>query len=1107
MARASIPLIAFNRGIIDQIALARVDQKRTLLSAEIMTNWLPKTQGAMVMRPGTKYLGSSLNDTGAIWVEFVAATDDTALLELTPKKMRVWIDGALMGRPKVTTTVAISDTGWTKDNIGGGGEASTPTNIIPIMTGPTTDGVTITASSENIIESAGHNHSAWIVGSDNYSEIWADTGLGGGPIRPSWVNVDFGSVAGGKKVLSYSIRAGWHPDSLDNQSIEWSLLGADYDTGTYATDTGKWALEDYRVAQPSWSISEERDYTLTDTGTADTWRHWRYYVIEVDGDTETHCGKLKLFDTLTGDTGQIEFGSQLTMNAGAIGATARARKRVPVAVPDQGVVHSLDVHVSRGPVKLRVGSQSGDDDLISETNLSTGYHNLAFTPSAYFHITLQTTSQVDRIISSLGIGDSGTVEITTPWASTDLDNIRYDQSADVTFVNCKGVHPYRIERRGTGVSWSVVEYVPYLGPFKAPASDAKLNVSNTHGNTTLTSDIPFFKPGHVGSLFKLEHDGQGGSTLLGFKGAFTAPIEINGISDTGNNTIDSERRILFVVTGTYSGKVEIQRSFDGRDYGFSPIIPDFLGGSGASDTGTTSFTVSDKDDNLTVWYRAQMIEWDDTGSNGAGTALVTATHGGGATSGIVKATGFRSNTVLDVEIISIPSDTGATDVWDIGVWSGVEGYPQSVAIHEGRLSHAGRANIWLSASNDYHNFDDEITGESAPLSRTLGSGPVDNIFYLVSMDALLVGTFGSEIALRSSALSEPITKTNAAAKAFSTLGSANIRAFRHDSEMVMVHRSRQKVYLVAPGFDASSYEPVELTVLVPSLLESGIVSVAVQRQPDSRFHFCLADGTVAILTYEKNEEVLAWSRWVSDSGYVERVMVLPGTSEDNIFYHVRRVINGTTRRFLEQWAPESKTSGDTGLTWLSDCAVSVTDTGRAHSMAANHLIGSSTVVWADDTGQADAGRDMSYDTGGVQKVYVVDTGGDTSLDTGSGGYHHAVIGLPFTSDWKSTKLAYGAEGGSALAQMKRTDRIAFVLKDTHNNAIQFGNDTGNMDPLPRVIDNGDTVDRDKIFKTFDKMSMSFPGLWDEDSRILIRGKSPRPAKILAGIPSVKTNER
>jgi hypothetical protein len=62
-----------------------------------------------------------------------------------------------------------------------------------------------------------------------------------------------------------------------------------------------------------------------------------------------------------------------------------------------------------------------------------------------------------------------------------------------------------------------------------------------------------------------------------------------------------------------------------------------------------------------------------------------------------------------------------------------------------------------------------------------------------------------------------------------------------------------------------------------------VVSIGVQRQPDTRIHCVLGDGTVAILTFEAEEEVMAWSTYETD-GAVEQVIVLPGAGEDNDGY-------------------------------------------------------------------------------------------------------------------------------------------------------------------------------------------------------------------------------
>ena len=124
MPRVNADLIAFNRGLISPQALARVDVDRTRLSAAVMTNWVPKTQGAMRIKPGTKYLGSSDSNNPAAWIEFIASTADTALVEITSGKIRAWASDALITRPSVSTSISNGDfstsTGWTDASTGGG---------------------------------------------------------------------------------------------------------------------------------------------------------------------------------------------------------------------------------------------------------------------------------------------------------------------------------------------------------------------------------------------------------------------------------------------------------------------------------------------------------------------------------------------------------------------------------------------------------------------------------------------------------------------------------------------------------------------------------------------------------------------------------------------------------------------------------------------------------------------------------------------------------------------------------------------------------------------------------------------------------------------------
>lgn len=116
-------LLAFNRGRISPLALARTDFKRTEFSAEEMTNWAPRKLGSAMLRPGLGYTGATKSNNLSVSIPFIAATDDTARIELTDSIMRVWVDDALVTRATVTAAVTNgtfdSDlTGWSDEDGG-----------------------------------------------------------------------------------------------------------------------------------------------------------------------------------------------------------------------------------------------------------------------------------------------------------------------------------------------------------------------------------------------------------------------------------------------------------------------------------------------------------------------------------------------------------------------------------------------------------------------------------------------------------------------------------------------------------------------------------------------------------------------------------------------------------------------------------------------------------------------------------------------------------------------------------------------------------------------------------------------------------------------------
>jgi hypothetical protein len=259
--------------------------------------------------------------------------------------------------------------------------------------------------------------------------------------------------------------------------------------------------------------------------------------------------------------------------------------------------------------------------------------------------------------------------------------------------------------------------------------------------------------------------------------------------------------------------------------------------------------------------------------------------------------------------------------------------------------------------------------------------------------------------------------------------------------------------------------------------------------------------------------VIAWSIFESDTGtfpLVERAMVLPGIEEDAVYYHIRRTINGAHKRYLEKWALESECLGDTGLSYLMDCSVSF-GTGSSQALtfadAAEHLGGESVVAWGDLDSGSTPYVDLSPGIGSLQTRYTLDTGGDLTLSGLTDGVSQGVLGLPYKATWKSSKLAYAAELGSALSQSKRVPQAGLLLYKTHQSGVQYGaRDTGNLDKLPSIIE-GKIIDQDTIHQALDNIAVPIPATYESDPRLILRASSPRPCTILAVVPTVVTSEK
>jgi hypothetical protein len=113
------------------------------------------------------------------------------------------------------------------------------------------------------------------------------------------------------------------------------------------------------------------------------------------------------------------------------------------------------------------------------------------------------------------------------------------------------------------------------------------------------------------------------------------------------------------------------------------------------------------------------------------------------------------------------------------------------------------------------------------------------------------------------------------------------------------------------------------------------------------------------------------------------------------------------------------------------------------------------------------------------------------------------IGLGFASVWKSLKLAYGAQQGTAVNQYKAPVNMGLVLKDTAD-CLYMGQDPGYLTQLVTETQASIVGGADRLFSG--EAYAKFEGSFDRDPRIVIAAVNPGPATIKALIPTIQINE-
>jgi hypothetical protein len=593
------------------------------------------------------------------------------------------------------------------------------------------------------------------------------------------------------------------------------------------------------------------------------------------------------------------------------------------------------------------------------------------------------------------------LEVASPYQESELRELQYVQVNDIMYLAHANHAPRKLTRVSdtnwtlTTVAWS---YPPLLDQNLTTTTIAS---SAASGSATLTASASVFQAGHVGSQWAIQWPRN--------SGAITTTIDAN---KTTTDTLDIQGSWTLTTVGTWIGTVRLlripQKEMDangGSGFTAYEVVREFN-----SLTTARNFTATGTEDER-VGLKLQVLNYS---SNTSARVFLESTdfNSGGTVTINSVASGTSAGATVNKWLGSVI--TGTTQ-WSEAAFSAVRGYPRAVAIHEQRLCFGGTAHqpntVWCSKVDDFENFQLGV-GADDGLQFTVASSEGNRIEWMFSQKRLMLGTSGDEWTIGGANSGEAFSSTNVQAQKQSSFGSKTMRAILLNDVLLFVQRRGRKVRELTYNFERDGWVAPDLTVLSEHVTQGELVELAFQQQPDAILWAVRGDGQLVGMSYERDQEVVAWHRHTTD-GEFESVATVYGLSgaDDEVWLVVKRTINGQTKRYIERFKADNRAKFEAQTKddwWYLDCAKRYSGTATATITGLSHLEGKTVSVLAN---------------GAVQPDETVASGQITLDKT----YTKVLAGLPYTSTILPMKFDFDLRDGPTRGRKKRINRVEVSL--------------------------------------------------------------------------------
>ena len=369
------------------------------------------------------------------------------------------------------------------------------------------------------------------------------------------------------------------------------------------------------------------------------------------------------------------------------------------------------------------------------------------------------------------------------------------------------------------------------------------------------------------------------------------------------------------------------------------------------------------------------------------------------------------------------------------MWSVANGYPSCGAFFEDRLITAGvpaySENARGSVVGDYENYSPGTEDDDA-WDFSLNGRTISAIRWIDPREYLVLGTLSSEWMLGSrDSRKATITPTNVDAKRQTTCGCADIDPLSINHCTLFVQSSLRKIreFTLNPTSVNTEYVAPDLTMLAEHMTVGKLAGMCYQQEPFSVVWVWMADGSLASLTYLREEEVVGWASHPMD-GNIESMCSIPGDGYDEVYAIINRTINGSTVRYIEVL---EKICTDDNATFVAnkglnafyvDCGVTYNGAPATVITGLGHLEGEAVSVLAD---------------GAVKAGHTV-ASGQITLTTAASVVH---VGKNIAGKITTMRPALSLNDGTSQGKMLRI--INLIIRVLNSGTFKAGRDATNVD--------------------------------------------------------------